>query len=91
MTGGLRGDRLYAGGVVAEHVDRAQVELRDGRVLPVEIVEAPEQLQLAVDFFFVADVPVDPGERNQVLAFDALDASGQRLDRLEFPPLGRSK
>lgn len=89
MAGSLLGDRIYAGGVVAEHVDRAEVELRDGRVLHVEIVEAPEELQLAVDFFFVADVPVDPGERNQVRAFNALDASGRRLDRLEFPPWPR--
>jgi hypothetical protein len=87
MYGSRVGNRLYAAGVVAEHVDQAEVELRDGRVVPVEIVEAPAELDLAVDFFFVADVKIESGVSGGVRAFDALDASGLRLDRLEFPGL----
>jgi hypothetical protein len=85
MYGSRVGNRLYAAGVVAEHVDRAEVELRDGRLIPLEIVEAPPELDLAVDFFFVADVKIASGARGAVRAFNALDASGLRLDRLEFP------
>jgi hypothetical protein len=87
MYGSQSGDRVYAAGIVAEHVERAEVELRDGRVVTVEIVEAPDELALAVDFFFVADVPVDQGFRSGVRAFNALEESGRRLDRLEFPTL----
>lgn len=46
MYGSLLGDEIYVAGVVAKTVERAEVELSEGRVVPVEVIEAPEDLLL---------------------------------------------
>lgn len=86
MYGSLLGDEIYVAGVVAKTVERAEVELSEGRVVPVEVIEAPEELQVGVDFFFKANIPVN--RLRDEVTFNARNRAGRRLDRIGFlsPP-----
>jgi hypothetical protein len=86
MYGSLLGDEIYVAGVVAKSVERAEVELSESGIVPVEIIEAPEQLQVSVDFFFMASIAVN--RWREEVAFNARNGAGRRLDRIEFlsPP-----
>jgi hypothetical protein len=82
MYGSLLGDEIYVAGVVAETVERAEVELLSGRIVPVDIIQAPDELQVGVNFFFKASIPVS--RLREEVTFNARNSAGRRLDRIGF-------
>ena len=86
LAGG-EGRRLYVAGPVAENVARVEVELIEGQIVEAPVYEAPPELDVDVDFYFVranraSEVPSD---RHPVKSLRAYDAAGALLERLDVP------